>query len=74
MMRVEEVRLPAYHSWLALRVERQPTETLREYRERRATIEKIVAGFRWGRFSGTEADEMEGLLQDLLTSSPAPPR
>lgn len=62
--------MPLHHSWAPVRVERHDAETPEQYARRRAEIERIVAGFRWGRYRDAEAERMErrlALLRDHLS-------
>lgn len=57
--------MPLHHSWSPIRVTRHPDELPEDYQRRRAEIERIVAGFRMGRYGPAEAERLERRLAQL---------
>lgn len=54
--------MPSHHAWVPIRVARHDEEPAEQYQRRRAEIERIVTGFRMGRYADAEAERMERRL------------
>ena len=46
--------MPSHHAWVPIRVAQHDGETPEQYQRRRAEIERIVTGFRMGRYAEAE--------------------
>ena len=57
--------MPAHHAWAPIRVARHDNESPEHYQRRRTEIERIVTGFRMGRYADAEAERMERRLTQL---------
>lgn len=57
--------MPAHHAWAPIRIPRLDGESPEQHQRRRAEIERIVAGFRMGRYSDAEAERLERRLAQL---------
>jgi hypothetical protein len=57
--------MPSHHAWVPIRVAAHDGESAEQYQRRRAEIERIVTGFRMGRFADAEAERMERRLMQL---------
>lgn len=57
--------MPSHHAWVPMRVTRLDGETTEQHQRRRAEIERIVTGFRMGRYADAEAERMERRLAQL---------
>jgi len=64
--------MPSHHAWVPIRVARLVDETPEQYQRRRAEIERIVTGFRMGRFADAEAERMERRLVLLRNQADKP--
>lgn len=61
--------MPSHHAWVPIRVARHESESAEQYQRRRAEIERIVTGFRMGRYGDAEAERMERRLIQLRRGS-----
>lgn len=57
--------MPSHHAWVPIRVARHEDEPAEQYQRRRAEIERIVTGFRMGRYGEAEAERLERRLGQL---------
>lgn len=57
--------MAVYHKWSKTQTKSFPGESEADLRRRSAEIDAIVEGFRWGRFSSIEAEDMDKRLQSL---------
>ncbi|MBL8595383.1 MULTISPECIES: hypothetical protein [unclassified Devosia] len=57
--------MPSHHAWVPIRVAQHDGETPEQYQRRRAEIERIVTGFRMGRYAEAEAERLERRLAQL---------
>jgi len=57
--------MPSHHAWAPIRVAPRAGELPEQYQRRRAEIERIVTGFRMGRYAEAEAERMERRLAQL---------
>jgi len=62
--------MPSHHAWVPIRVARHEGEPAEQYQRRRAEIERIVTGFRMGRYADAEAERMERRLTQLRGEAP----
>ncbi len=65
--------MPPHHSWSPLRVPRFEDETKDQFEQRRDEIQRIVTGFRMGRYGRTEAERLERRLEFLRSGQSKKP-
>ena len=66
--------MPSHHAWAPIRVAPRAGESPEQYQGRRAEIERIVTGFRMGRYADAEAERLErrlAQLRDAQSKKPA---
>jgi|GEM_PF-2661577 len=64
--------MPSHHAWVPIRVARFESESADQYQRRRDEIERIVTGFRMGRYADVEAERMERRLALLRDKADQP--